>query len=57
VALVRLVEAVTGRDYFPETVVEPTLILLDVGLLTQPGPDAPTAVDLVRAAVEREVTP
>ena len=53
-ALVRLVEAVTDRDYFPETVVEPTLVLLDIGLLTQPGPDAPTAVDIVKAAIERE---
>jgi hypothetical protein len=48
---------VTGRDYFPEAVVEPTLVLLDIGLLTQPGPDKPTAVDLVRAAIEREVQP
>ena len=56
-ALVGLVEAVTGRDYFPERVVEPTLILLDIGLLTQPGPDAPTAVDIVRAAIEREAQP
>ena len=44
----------TGRVYFPEAVVEPTLILLDIGLLTQPGPDKPTAVDLVRAVIERE---
>ena len=47
----------TSRVYFPETVAEPILVLLDIGLLTQPGPDAPTAVDIVRAVVERETQP
>ena len=47
----------TGRDYFPEVCTEPMLVLLDIGLLTQPGPDAPTAVDIVKAVVEREAQP
>ena len=47
----------SGRVYFRETVVEPILVLLDIGLLTQPGPDAPTAVDIVKAVVEREAQP
>ena len=44
----------TSRDYFPEVRTDLTLVLLDVGLFAQPGPDAPTAVELVRAAIERE---
>jgi len=46
---------VTGsREYFPQPNPDPTLVLLDVGLFAQPGPDDPTAVDLVKAAIERE---
>ncbi len=47
----------SDRDYFPEVRTDPTLVLLDVGLFAQPGPDKPTAVDLVRAAIERERQP
>lgn len=44
-----------SRDYFPQPTPEPTLVLLDVQhLFTRPADDAPTAVELVRAVVERE---
>ena len=45
------------RDYFPQPNPDPTLVLLDVGLFARPGPDKPTAVDLVRAAIESETQP